>query len=399
MTIKAALLGMASLATASFSSWHAGLLHARAEAPSQPASLFSADPEVAVTQAEARIGGSPLQIPIMAAGIEANARKALANNPLNAPAMRQLGLAAAARTGSEAGGLAQFRAAEGITRRDAGTQFQLINAAAKVDDLPGALAHYNRVLLVRVDGPDLLMPGLARGLSVPAIREALAPYASAIWFPQLLGNGLRFGADPAALIELLAAASPHLTKAEAGAQWIRLIGQLADANHFAEAGLAISRAPAGTGQAVGRFEVSVATLNRNLGKLAWRIPATEGVQSGLAADGGLAVQMDSERQAILAERVTLLAPGAYAIAQELRHEGGMAQVAIGWQAHCLSADGSPGDLLLDAPAVANGGALLVTVPQGCAAQQWRISGRAEQTQSAAQVTIFRLSLRKLPQYQ
>lgn len=397
--LRHAIVAMASLGLAMGAFWNAALAHQRGLSPAETLSLFRADPQIAVARNELRLASPTLRLPDVAGEIERDARVALAAAPLNTSAMRQLGIVAAARSGNEAGGLAQYRAAERITRRDLATQYRLINIAARADDVAGTLVHYNRAMLAHEDAAALLFPGLAGGLTIDRIRAELAKYATSAWFPAFLGEALHFGAEPRALVALMAETTPGVNREEAETRWARLTGQLVDAGQFDPARQAASRAPAAVSQALATFGFAPATLDPRLGGLAWRLPDNAGAASGIAAGGGLAIEMDGDRLATLAERDTLLAPGAYALTQGLAFEDGIAKVAIGWEMRCIGADGDLGETLLaTAPAAMAGRAVIashIVVPAGCPAQRWRIVGRSDETQSTARATLSGPDLRRL----
>src|SRR5579863_4514670 len=122
IALRAPLLGIATLALAVLTSWHAALLFLRGQNPGQAPALFARDPELLVEHFDTEFDHRQGNFALSGASLRQIAEAALTRDPLNPAAMRQLGLIAAhaapAGGGLAGGGLAQFIAAEEITRRD-----------------------------------------------------------------------------------------------------------------------------------------------------------------------------------------------------------------------------------------------------------------------------------------
>ncbi|MDE2041506.1 MAG: hypothetical protein KGJ05_00325, partial [Alphaproteobacteria bacterium] len=103
------------------------------------------------------------------------ARASLQVEALNAPALRILGLAAAAG-GDQAKATQLMGLAQAVTRRDGATQLWFINQAAQQGDIKAALAHYDKALRVNAAIQPQLFPTLGQALANPAVRTAMVPY-------------------------------------------------------------------------------------------------------------------------------------------------------------------------------------------------------------------------------
>lgn len=130
----------------------------------------------------------------------------LQREPGNVVAARTLGLIAGAR-GQESVFNRWLAYGESLSRRDTPTQFALIEERVAADDIPGALLHYNRAMLVNVSSRDTLLPVLVPAAEDMDIARALVPFLRRrpLWwthFVQVLNGG---GTNPATISLLLQA--------------------------------------------------------------------------------------------------------------------------------------------------------------------------------------------------
>jgi len=101
------------------------------------------------------------------------AARALGREPGNVAAARSLGLVASVK--GEANKADRFFAyAETLSRRDQPTELWLIERNVAREDVPGALAHYDRSLRVSRSSRQLLLPVLAKATDDPSIARSLA---------------------------------------------------------------------------------------------------------------------------------------------------------------------------------------------------------------------------------
>jgi tetratricopeptide (TPR) repeat protein len=101
------------------------------------------------------------------------AQAALQREPVNVAAARSLAIAAAfARDEALANRYLAY--AEGLSRRDVGTQLLLLEREVRRNDVPSALRHYDRALRVSTDARGTLLPIMIGAAADPAIAAEIA---------------------------------------------------------------------------------------------------------------------------------------------------------------------------------------------------------------------------------
>jgi hypothetical protein len=141
-----------------------------------PKAAYSADPSdglSAVNTFASELKKNP-QFLISSRDADA-ARAALVHTPLNASLMSFYGLRAASIGKPELAN-ALMASADTISRRDALSQLWMIEQKSSVDDVKGAVGHYNALLSVHPAMQATFLPVLVSAVAYPEVRAAIRPY-------------------------------------------------------------------------------------------------------------------------------------------------------------------------------------------------------------------------------
>ena len=395
MNMRRVLLTVVSAILAALAGKDAALAYWRIQdqtVASAPKAL-AGDPMLNVRRAESYLS-NPGLFAARADAVSRNARAALRSEPLDAMALRQLGVAAA-RQQADAGA-SPLALAERISRRDLPGQILLIEKSAQDGDVAAVLAHYDRALLTYPTSDQHLFPVLAKALSDAEIRSALGKYATRAWTRDFLGKAIDLGSDPAAVTGLLADLRVQLSPRDTQTIATALIGQLMARGQYADVRDLVRQMPGGALQLIDRIAFSTETSNSRLAPLSWTFVNDDGFETALDGTGGLAIRVSSEKTGMAAQRVTLLAPARYQLTQSVSYVSGNPRAALSWEVRCLG-DASSGPILQQLLPVADGDKTYrstFTVPQTCTAQSWQLMALAAETQFASTAVISGLSLVK-----
>ena len=349
--------------------------------PSIALSWSSADPEALTRLSDQHLAGQGAAKNLAAA--ETLARRAIVVAPLQAEALRNLGLIADARRDHARAQAILIRAGyRGY--RDVGTDAWLLQHALAGGALQEAFLRFDAILRTEPELADRLFPALAAVAGIPLTVGPLSKrlQSNPPWRTAALTYLGEHASDIRPIIALynqLAAAGSPPTETEQGALLSRMIkdGQFADARH-----LWVSLIPAAPKPSElvydGRFRGLVGPPPFN-----WSLVEPPGVAVQSAkADGrrstGLFVQYPVRDRARFAEQLLVLPPGTYRFTVRYRIATAAAGADLGWILRCAS-EGPPlmesrqkGDAVTAWAAV---GASF-TVPADCPAQWLRLDGRA-----------------------
>jgi hypothetical protein len=112
----------------------------------------------------------------------------------------------------------------------------------------------------------------------------------------------------------------------------------------------------------------------------------------LALDGSVVITMAPEQTGVVAERITLLAPGRYKLSQRLSYSGDDPKAALVWDVACAGQDGV---LWHQAVPTRNGQVSYestVELPPACFVQHWSLRATGDIGQSASQATLLNLAI-------
>jgi hypothetical protein len=371
----------------------AALAYWRIQDPMSVPKVFAADPVLNARRAEHYLT-NPELFSAHAGAVGSNALAALRTAPLDAIAMRQLGMVAASQRADA--GSAHWAAAERITRRDLSGQILLIEKSAQNGDIAAALAHYDRALLTYPASSQQLYPVLAKALSDPEIRSGLRIYAKRPWTLDFLGKAIELGGDPEAVTGMIADARAQLAPRDTQLLVTTLIGQLVARGRYAAVRDLARQMPARASRAIDQIALSPATSDPQLAPLTWTFVNDGSFETALDGKGGLAVRIASERSGAIAQRVTLLAPGRYEFTQVVSYASGTPHAALSWNVGCLG-DASSRPIWQQQLPLAEGDTTYrsaFAVPEDCTAQSWQLAAMAAETQFASTATISGLALVK-----
>ena len=355
--------------------------------------LVTTSPLLRVRKAE-RTLSSAQPVLGLSGDMKVAAQAELRTEPLDGTAIRQLAMLANSK--EQDAGRALTTAAERITRRDLATQFLLLDAAARGGQSATALVHYDRALSLNPAAGEKLFPILAGAVVEPQSRMELARYAGKPWFAAFVTSALADKADPGALLDLLARAKPRLSAQDQDVITSGLARQLISDGQFAAAQDVIAQLSGNLAAAINDFNFSTRTTEPHLGSLGWAFTNDDAVETTLGANGSLDLRIASEQSGTVAERVTLLAPGNYAVTQVLTYPADAPHARITWDAHCLDGPTKQSIFHYEAPTVQSSPVHRTefSVPTNCSAQAWRLSAAAQTTQFASAARIARLILSK-----
>lgn len=342
----------------------------------------------------------PEQLAKAAASIRTSALRSLADDPVDAMAIRQLAIVGALKIGESQADLLEL--AERVSRRDLVTQLTLIEVAVDKDDTSEVLHHYDRALTVYPQVSSALYPTLARATDDPDVRTQLGRFSRSVWFSQFLSLAIDSGANPADVVGIWNAVAPSLAQKERSSLRQALLGQLAAKGDYVLATQVLGPESLGLVQGEKALVFSPENSSQQVAPFSWRFGSDEAVSATPDGDGSLEVEISPARSGLIAERVTLFGAGIHAL--QIRADFGSpgapmsgAQndaAIITMQAWCLPLTNV--SKLLDVNLLPNESlkAFNLTVPPNCVAQQWRISGTADLAKSGVNARLRWLGTRR-----
>lgn len=290
--------------------------------------------------------------------------------PINAVAFRLVGTIAAAR-GNQSRADTLMRHVERITRRDALSQFYLIERAVGAGDLRGAFGHYRKVLDTEPETFPVLFPILVKAAAQPTILPDYARFLAAgpLWRDQLafkIASETEPVAKAVALFRLTArygyavgpdVRRPLIDRLQTAGQYLEARAQSRLAQHSAGP---VTNPSFGAPQALAPFDWTLVSS------------ADAAASPGAAGSRGLMINVTGSNDLVLARQLIVAAPGRYRLTTTFTLERGGAE-GMAWTLDCASGN-AIGRLALGG----QGGSRQtdITIPgQGCPAQ-WLALGVA-----------------------
>jgi hypothetical protein len=380
------MLGL-GLVLAGLSCRDAALAYWRRHALEEVPSLFEGDPQIMVARAEARLVDPASRSFVSAT----NAKRALRDNPLNATAMFELGMALEQQRAGA--GHAAFALSEKLSRRELVNQIELLRLSAPSNDIAGALAHLDRIFLVSPTLGDKLTPGLALTLNDPVELDEVAKYAQRPWFPGLIGAAIDADVNPVELRRLLALEQGHVEPTRLEALSTHLLTHVIAAQDYGQAQDMVEHLPPSIRAVLDGIGFSAASTDARLAPLSWTLANDNAKAANLPDGNGLALSIGPEQTGILAERVTLFKPGRYDLTQTIAYDGTTPRAAIIWDVACEPALVSPiwHQPVPDRPGITTYRST-ITIPHDCQAQHWRLRATGAIGQQASRAEIRQLVL-------
>ncbi|WP_436803545.1 hypothetical protein [Sphingomonas sp. DT-51] len=328
----------------------------------------------------------------------ARARASLAVRPLSRTSLRIIGLWAAQRHDPALAGRAMMLS-DRVSRRDAPTQFWMIEQAVQRGDVAAALAHYHAVMSVQPRTRTELYPVLTGALASADIRRALAPYIArqTNWAVDLIGFAINSG-EPRDVAALLFPIAPALRRSSFAVTNALLISRLTDsgaaliARSFVRA-LWPDIAP----ETFAQFAVSSATTDRRLASFGWSLNSVNGVTAVANDKGGFDVEADPLTSGTAASRTLLVRPGTrYMFEQVIGRSNNGSAPTLTWRGYCRSSAGERVAIFEHAARAESEpkrDQISFAVPAACPAVEFVLSANGSDGQTVEEVSLTSLYLR------
>lgn len=397
--VLGALLGAAAL-FAAYSAWNdAHFAYLRSDDPQRAYAVHHDDAFSLGKVIDQRLQTKP-ESPISDAEI-GQARMALVDAPLSRVLLRIFGLKAS-MNGDARRAETALSLSNAISRRDALTQLWLIERSVRNDDMNGAVRHYHAALSVHPELSPALLPVLAKAISFPEVRSALAPYLArqAPWSADLIQAGIASG-NPADLARLIIPVGDVIRGDRYEGLNAALITKLVQTGDFDMAArLAKAVVRGADPRAIAPLAVTDATTDKRLGGLAWTLVDDNGLLASANGLGGLDIDVDALARGPIASRMIPVAGGRnYLFGQTLRgsSDGAAADLRLNWQAFCLPAPSpSPEPVwqqILPQARRTQRYESTIPVPAACRGLQLVLSARGPEGQQPAHAALETLDLR------
>jgi hypothetical protein len=392
--IRKALILAGGTVIAAMSGYDAALAYYREHALDDPPALFADDPTIQLQRLESDLLSTGHKPPDPGV-IQSVATNVLAHDPLNPQAEFMLGAARALKNAGD--GSSQYLLAERISRRHIPAESALVSFYAQRGDVNGIVRCLDRIFSVSPDMVAAIMPALIGTLDDPRTRQGFTAYAQRPWMRALIGLALDENVKPesiAPLIDAFERAAPHDEVHQSNITVLRirlLSNSLADGDYaFAQSQL--QRLPKPKRAALEQLGFSAITTSADLAPISWTMANDTQKSATLALDGSVVITMAPEQTGVVAERITLLAPGRYKLSQRLSYSGDDPKAALVWDVACAGQDGV---LWHQAVPTRNGQVSYestVELPPACFVQHWSLRATGDIGQSASQATLLNLAI-------
>ena len=383
------VLGAASVLAAA-SSYCAALTYWRAHYSEDVPAFFLSDPVIKVAR-EGDALGLGKKVSASPEDLEADARAALRIDALDPAAFFVLGKAKI--LGRQGDGLAEFEAAEKISRRFTPVELELLRMSAAKGDLAGAIRHLDRAVSVAPKLGDEFLPQFAPSLADPSVAAAFLPYAYRPWFSQFIRAGIDAHVSPLVINGLIGAAEKARGPEGMGDLRSALFSETVKRGDFLSAVTLMTRLAKDKREALGRFGFSKGNSDPSLAPMGWTLVNDTTKSASVDDKGVLAVSIGADLTGEIAERVTLISPGFYVLSQRITYDPAEPKAGLIWEMRCEGEEGAP---QWRQPMPLRNGAIVyqsaITVPETCPIQHWRLfalgaSGQAESRASLDQMTV------------
>jgi hypothetical protein len=396
MLFRGIILGVLALGVAALAWRDAAVAYWLGADTSSAPSIIGGDPRIVAARYDKLLLGFEPIGPEDLRLVDVTAKQVLAEKPLDASAMRQVALAS--RLIGRDGFREELLLAERISRRDLPTQMALLGLASIAGDYPGFFLHLDRAFTVRPNAVGALNASFAQSLGDPKLRAGLIRHAQRPWFPWIVKFATESGGDPANVAALLIEGRIRLPARHAGLI-PRLLDKLLENDRYGVARQLVSATGAMPPAALDDFGFTAATINPEVAPIGWRLIANDRVETRAGADGAIEADVQPEKMAVVAERVTGFPPGKYSLEQKGGVSGDTQDMYLQWELICGSR-GQTAPVWNAAKAIGASPASQaypVSIPENCTPQRWRLRALAGEGQSASTLRIDTIALRKIAQ--
>jgi hypothetical protein len=392
--IRKALILAGGAIIAGLSGYDAALGYYRDHALDDVPALFANDPAIKLQRLESDLL-SPAHSHADPQLIRSVATAALAHDPLDAQALFMVGVAdALQKTGD---GSSHVLLAERISRRHIPAESALVSYYARRGDVAGIVRSLDRIFSVSSDMVGALMPALIDTLGDARTRQGFIAYANRPWMPALIGLALDQDVQPesiAPLIDATERAAPHDEAHQSTITVLRirlLSNSLADGDYaFAQSQL--QRLPKSKRDALDQIGFSATTTSADFAPISWNMANDTQKSATLALDGSVVITMAPEQTGVVADRITLMAPGRYTLSQRLSYSADDPKAALIWDVACAGQDGT----VWHQPVPTRTGQVsyqsTIDLPETCFVQHWSLRATGDIGQSASQAILLNLAI-------
>lgn len=303
-------------------------------------------------------------------------RRHIARQPLDASAIRLIGLAAEDAKDAQTA-TAAYKLAERMSRRELYVQILLARAALLRDDPTEAFGHLDIAMRTKPETAKFIYTVLSQTLTRQEVRDALLPIMAANpdWLPGFLASSIDAGGDPMPIVELVEDSQALRKKRLADAVAAPLLTRLAAVGE-PQAAVRIARQVAPDPSAFGRsLKLDATGTSALLGTWAWTLGSSPDGAAGFVADGqsrGIRGYVSEGKSFVFATRALALPAGRYRLGLKVEGAGPegatiIARVYCGMQATAPA--WASGNLVQDE-------AVEMTVPRDCPLQRFEMVSAA-----------------------
>ncbi len=390
--MRRTILIVAGTALAVWAGYDAALAWSRSDPAARALPAFARDPANRLRANEVYFT-TPEALGSHANALQSGARAALVQTPLNPAALRQLAMIEALDEGGSTDRLLDL--ASRTSRRDLTNELLFIETAVAKGEVGAAIVHYDHVLSVHPNMRTQLFPILSAAIEEREIRNALLVHARRPWFATFLRGSIGQGADINAATGLALAARRKIAPETYELLVARMADQAMKRGAHGEAFRLIASLPGAGKGTLDALGFSRATSDPRFAPFSWQLTQSESLTALPGKGGDLLIEIRPDRTERAAERITLLAPGGYRVAQEIAYIADDPKPLAAWDVACMGA-GNPRPLtrvIFRPDEAASHPGWNISVPGGCEAQRWRLTVTAAEASRPSAMRIAAFGIR------
>ena len=327
------------------------------------------------------------------------ATRSLNGDLLNAKAVRLLAAADLAEKES-AGFKKLIRLSERLSRREFMTQIYLVQEAARDNNVPEALAHFDIALKTNRSGAELVYAILTPLLADANIRAGLKPYIEgrAAWVQPFFAHATNSGKNPASVAEALMQAGGLPFDPVYPFTQGNIVNRLILENKFQMARDFYLKGASGDPSALQSIDFGTANTESRFAPISWRLASSPTVATSFEgqAQKKMRIEAGPEATEIAANKIIYLKPGRYGVQLEAAWGPFDTEGEVKLSLVCLVGGG--GTVFDDAANARKSENMIrgqFVIPADCTAQTVLISVESFAGQGGIDVLLSAPSLRRL----